>query len=412
MAADRRVAGRPLSGAETESSRPTSRGAVWALAASVTALGLLGAGAGFVNGDAAVYAAQASRGDLLERVVHVGYLAAAAALAPMAGDALPVWLDRVTAVAAGAVVALTGARRGLLASAVAAAVVLPLAAFAEVDLPWIALLCGALVSAPAGAAILAALAVAVSPTALLALPWASVERRDAAALVGGAIAVGLLTVGSAGAWWVGDRGVLTGPPLLPGRVLEAWAWGLPWLAVLAALAGSVGASSSATPDRSRSSAVDAGWLPIVATAPLLLAPPDVPTVVIVALAVGNRIAAVPATAGVVALVTVQLGLGAVGLARAHARVSHEDRIARDVAGRLGPSVGLVAPWSFGARVGVIATGDPYGPLWRSADVAVRGQGARWCADPPARAVVLEDGRVRWDDGEGWRRVFCGAEGSP
>src|SRR5690606_8505712 len=52
VAADRRVARRPLSGQVTNPSSPDVResGVVAGLAASVTALGLLGAGAGFLNG--------------------------------------------------------------------------------------------------------------------------------------------------------------------------------------------------------------------------------------------------------------------------------------------------------------------------------------------------------------------------
>mgnify|MGYP000579688324 CR=1 FL=1 len=45
-------------------------------------------------------------GDLAQRQVHLGWIALASLLAPLAGQALPVWLDGITALsAAGAVVA-------------------------------------------------------------------------------------------------------------------------------------------------------------------------------------------------------------------------------------------------------------------------------------------------------------------
>ena len=45
----------------------------------------------------------------------------------------------------------------------------------------------------------------------------------------------------------------------------------------------------------------------------------------------------------------------------------------------------------GARVGVAATGDPYGIRWRPADGALRDQAAGWCGRPIARIAVLPPG---------------------
>ncbi|MBA2321769.1 MAG: hypothetical protein H0V89_11515, partial [Deltaproteobacteria bacterium] len=77
------------------------------MAAAVLAIGLLAGGRGFVNGDAAAYAAQGWDADLGQRVVHLGWVAVAAALAPLAGDGLPTWLDGVNALLAASAVVST-----------------------------------------------------------------------------------------------------------------------------------------------------------------------------------------------------------------------------------------------------------------------------------------------------------------
>lgn len=346
------------------------------IAAAVLVAGLALGGSGTLGGDPVVYAAQARAGDLWSRPVHLGYLALANALAPLAGDALLRWLDAVSALAAAAVVLAVG--RTTASALVAAAVVLPHAPFAEVDLVWVALLAWVPAVRPAVGAALVALAVAVSPVALLALPWLLATTRDARPLAGAAVAVLALTLVSGGDWWIGDRGVLTGAALAPGRVAERWAWALPWLG-LPLYRGPAG--------------------PLLSTLPLWLAPPDVPTALVpgLALASGVRRASMLAWA--------QAAVGAFALASTTASVRAEDRLLREVAAELGPRDGVVARWSDGVRISAFATGDPYALIWRPADRPVRDQAERWCADPPDRVAVVTSGGARWEDGSAWSRRF-------
>lgn len=330
-------------------------------AAGVTAVGLAVGGAGFLNGDAAAYAAQGLAGDLASRPVHAAYVAVAVALGGL-GDALPRALDALTAVAAGgAVLAATHAARApALAAAVAAACVLPWCAFAEVDLPWMALVLAAVVAPPAAAAAAAGLAVAVSPTALLAMPWVAVERGGARVLAGPWIAVAVLTLASGGAWWTGDRGVLTGA-LLPGRSLEVHLLSGLWALALL--------------PRRRAA---------LALLPLVLAPPDVPTWLLWGLASARHLPRVRWARGL-ALGTVLLGLWGLGERRAH--VAREDRVLRAVAEALRPGDAVEAPWSWGARLGVIASGDPYGVHWVAVPQPVRDQ----VLCPAERVLALPPG---------------------
>jgi len=332
------------------------------LALGVAALGVVLGGAGFLNGDAAVYAAQGWAGDLASRPVHAGYVAVAVLLGGL-GEGLPRALDAVSALAAGALVWGAGRRAEArdVSALVAAGCVLPWCAFAEVDLPWMALvLWGALAGSPAWSAALLAGAVWVSPTALLALPWVAWHRGGVRVLAGPLLAVAALTVGSQGEWWWGDRGVLHAPRL-PGRTAAAFGWSGVW--ALALLSG----------DRK-----------LLGLLPLLLAPPDVPTWVLWGVASARSLPALSWGRGL-ALGALLLGLW--GLAERRSRVGSEDRVLRAVLAQLEPGDVLEAPWSWGARASVMATGDPYGARWIAVPRGVRDQ--QRC--PAQRLVALPPG---------------------
>lgn len=363
------------------------------MAAGVLAVGLGFGGAGFLNGDAAAYVAQAQQGALLERPTHLGYVLLASLLGRFAGEALPTWLDAVSALSAATLVGCLGTR-GIGRALVAAAVVLPMAPFAEVDLLWIALLALSLEARPAAAALCAGLAVSVSPVALLALPWVGVARGEWRAVVGGATVAVLALTGISGFdWWVGHRGVLTSAVLMPGRALESWAIGLPWLALpLVAPTRELGVR-------------------LLATLPLLLAPPDVPTWIVPGLVLAQGLREGVGRPWAVVLLGLQVGLSGARLGSAVGEVRSEHAVLVALADELGPEDGLIARWSVGARVSFLATGDPYGLLWRSADRPVRDQAARWCRAQPDRVAVFEDGAARWEDGGPWHERF-GCVGPP
>ncbi|MEM6926238.1 MAG: hypothetical protein AAF602_04885 [Myxococcota bacterium] len=326
----------------------------------VAGLGLLFVGRGYLNGDIAAYCAQAWAGDLTDRSVHLGYIAGAAALAPLAGSALPGVLDLANVLAAGlaavAVTRLTPAAPWT-AGLATIGILLPWAPFAEVDVPWIALV----LTAAAGAPGAAAGAVFLSPTALLALPWVALRRRGVGPLVEGALAVAVLTGLSGGDWWWGERGVLQPRSFLIGRNLGSWLATVPWLVVL-----------TGRPGR---------WRDLVGLGPLLLAPADVPAPALVAIAVVSttqgrtrgslhRVARSVAIAAVLATGLLQASLRA-------ARVTHEHAAILEVLRSFEPGDGLVAPFTWGARASVIATGDPYGLPWHPEGRFLRDQEARW-----------------------------------
>lgn len=380
-------------------------------------IGLIWAGSGWLNGDAAAYAAQGWAGDVTDRWTHVGYALIAVAAAPWAGPHLPLLLDGLGV--AMAVAAAVGAGRGVeargeLAALGTIAVLLPWAPFAEVDLVWIA----ALVWATLGVRGAVAVGVSVSPVALLALPWVALRRCSLAPLLEGAATVLLLTVLSAGAWWIGERGVLRGPPLRPARTLAAWGTALPGLLVLCGLLqGGVAwwrsdrgreavASGGGTgperpgPERTgpgqeappgRTGPGLGGWVGVLALLPLALAPADVPAWLLAWIALACTIARRgPATlAG--ALIVGQLGLGILEVEQRAERVRSEARIVAHVAASLGPADALIAPWTWGARVSVAATGDPYGVIWRPPGGWLRDQQQRWSAAEPQRAAILPPG---------------------
>jgi hypothetical protein len=319
------------------------------IAAAVLSPALLALGTGPIDGDAAAYGVGAWN----ERWTHAAYVAA---LRVVDGDVLSwlaCWLAAIGAARTG----------GRLAAAGTAAVLLPWAPFAEVEPLWIA----AMVWAATGPWWLAALGVALSPTALLATPWAG--RR---AVLAGMAAVAVLTVVSGGAWFTGPRGVGEAV-LLPGRTLAEWGKWLPW--ALLPLA------------RGR------WWL----LAPLVLAPPDVPAWLLVGIAWTMALGQQPSERPWVpasrrhdlacVLVSAQLLVGGWQLWRRVERVRAEDAVV-DAIVALGPD-GLVAPWTWGARVAVRAAGDPYGIRWHPPGRWLRGQRTAWCADPPQVVVRIE-----------------------
>lgn len=409
----RRFEGRDDVPAPAPPSGPTLDAGAVAAALAVLAVGISGAGAGFANGDAAVYAAQGLAGDLSQRVVHVGYIAIAAALAPLAGDDLPRWLDVVTAFACAATALGAGRLAGTfgrppwVAAAVTGALLLPVASSAEADPLWVALVVwAAAVRTPWRAAMLAAMAVPISPLALLAIPWVWTMRWNRAVLDGpkrasywlGArnpnanlwfasiVVVLVLTIASGGDWWTGDRGVLEAPWPRPWRVAQAWgAEGVPWWsAPLLVFGWLVGGGPGLL----------AGW-------PMFLAPPDADTWPLFTVSL-----AVVAAAGVAPLRRISrpalflvLLVAAMdpwtGLRRHTAHIEAvraEEAAIADVLAAMGPNDGLVAPWTWGVRASVRGTGDPYALPWRVPGDPVRDPTA-WCARPFDHLWVLPAGAV-------------------
>jgi len=403
VAADRAVAERARIGLDV---------GAWLVAAAVLACGLYGTGFGYLNGDAAAYAAQGWDADLAQRTVHLGYVALATALAPFAGDALPAWLDGVTALAAAAAVLGAGAIAGRLdrpawpAAGVMAIAVLPWASFGEVDLPWVALMVwAAAIRSSRWASALVALAVTLSPVALLAIFWVWAVRshlywfgtskektagfldwdRGEWLIAGVAIAAVLvLTLVSGGDWWVGERGVLHAPSPRILRAVQAFAAeAVPWWGTPLLLWGWV-----------------AGGAPgLLMTVPLLLAPPDTHAGLLLAASLGP-----PASRGVTSLkgfrgwgrlafaVVLALLCIDVGLAVREWRGRMEQVVLEEVAVhavlvKMGPKDGLLAPWSWGARASVLATGDPYALPWRVPGEPVRDQ-VKWCNHTWERVFLL------------------------
>src|SRR4029079_12109058 len=134
-----------------------------------------------------------------------------------------------------------------------------------------------------------------------------------------------------GAWWTGERGVLDAVrTVLPGRTALAWAVHASPLLVL-------------VPGTRRP------W-PLLGLAAFVLLPPDVPAWVLggVALALRARtslpVLAVALTVGVLE-----------HRSRVHA-VEADQHVVAAVAAALGPRDGLVAPFTWGARISVAATG--------------------------------------------------------
>lgn len=351
-------------------------------AAGVLAFGLASTGQGFLNGDAAAYVAQGWAFDLTQRTTHLVYLLLASLLGSAAGPWLPWVLDLVSLGAAvGCVVLITRlARDPWVGCGGALASVVPWCAFAEVDLVWTALLLASLgAKTERRAAIWAALAVGTSPVALLVVPWICARRGTRSVAAGAGVAVVLLTLVTAGAWWWGPRGVLPGLILEPGRLAEAAIVGLPWaLCVL--------------------------WRPraqVLWLLPLGLAPPDIPVWIWLAFVWSMEVeGGVWARRWAFAAALLSLG----GLHQRATQVHREAVILGEVLSEMGPLDGLVAPWSWGVRASVMATGEPYALRWRTAgDSLLPMQEERWCAARPSKVVSLPPGANwagagEWDEG--------------
>lgn len=393
------------------------------VAATLTAAGAVGSVAGFANGDAAVYAWQADHLVLDERVIHIGWIVAGA-IGHLLGVRGAVTHGVLNGLAGGGIVLGATAwsmqlHRDLPASAFAAtdvrarggldlrrtalpllvgAALLPWVSAAEVDLPWMALLVSSVVvRRPAWSGLLAMAAVTVSPTTLLALPIALLARRMGgqpawwSPALGALFGAGALAVGTLGAWAWGDRGVLFAPTPRPWRALQAWGAAGWFVAGPVAIAAVVAALRD--PRTLRGPALLA-----VAALPMLLAPPDVlawlPLIfACVAVITGAAPRLGPAALGIGRFVVVATTLIAVvlgGFLGVQATLNAA-RLTRDLAfaaGALGPNDGVVAPWTHGVRVSLLATGDPYGARWRVPEGFVRDQETRWCADPPPDSLLV------------------------
>jgi hypothetical protein len=332
-------------------------------------------GVGHANGDSLVYQVQIEEGDLAQRTIHVGYLCVGMGVRALFNGPLPLLMDHANAVIAAMAVAVVGVaspRAGWLAALGASAVALSIGPFAEVDALWWLGICLAASLPSRAAAVAAGLAMTVSPVTLLALPWAARrDRHRARHLFAGALAgLVLLTVVSGGDWWVGERGVLTAPSPRPLRTVLAWGWHLPWLLLPLAMRRAV------------------GWrAELISLAPLLLAPPDVPSWLVIGTAIALR-AAEAGKGPWLALVVPTMVWSGWLLAEERQRVIDEQRVVRQVAQAMGPDDGLIAPFSLAVRVAHLATGDPYGLNWRPEGRFLRDQQRRWCAGTPEQVWVL------------------------
>jgi hypothetical protein len=332
-------------------------------------LALPALGSGPMGGDAAAYAAQAASGTTDDRWTHAGYLLPAALLAGLRPETVLLAMDLASWVSALLLVGVVASRveraggDGVLGGLGLAAVVLPWAPFAEVDLPWMAALS---LGVP-----WAALAVAISPVALLALPGLPDLRRLGWAL--GAVA--LLTWLSRGDWWWGERGVLSSPGPMPGRTLQATLLHLPWPVILLSPRAA---------------------LPLLASGlPLLLVPPDVPAWALTSARLVEQAARAPHP-WLRWAVALQLVLGAGEGAARLWKVRQENAVVTELSSQLGPQDGLVAPWSWGARVAVAKSGDPYGIPWHPPGRWLRDQHRQWCEARPTRIFALppdESGQI-------------------
>jgi len=134
-------------------------------------------------------------------------------------------------------------------------------------------------------------------------------------------------------------------------------------------------------------------------APLLLAPPDTHAGLLLAASLGPPAAHGVASlrrfggwgrlvlAALLGLLCVDAGLAVRDWHGRLDRVAEEDATVRAVLATMGPGDGLVAPWSWGVRASVIATGDPYALRWRVPGEPVHDQ-VKWCNHTWERVFLL------------------------
>jgi hypothetical protein len=357
----------------------------------------LAVGSGPINGDAAVYAHQASEGDFSQRWVHLGwvgllYLVSLTGLDPgLAADMLTVGAAMACVAIAGHLASREERGSPAMASVLVGGAILPVASWGEVDLPWVALV-GLTVAleAPFVTGLAMAAAVTLSPAALLALPWVVGRKApDWAAVLGAMVAVAVLTVVSGGEWWSGDRGVLTGAALDPIGWLRRWSAVLTMTLVLALPAGK------------------SSWT-LLLLAPLVLAPADTAVWALGVLAIGSLTTfhvhwRAARWSAVVAFALV----GVAGWSGQWSRVDQDRLFVEDVVGRFSDRLPVEAQWTMGVRLSLASTGDPYGLMWRIPNGWVRDQRERWCQNrKPTESLVVthvQDGwrwRVKTGDPEG------------
>jgi len=327
----------------------------------VGVLGGLGLGAGPVNGDAAVYAWQIDQGVFTERTVHLGYLLLGALLG--AGT-----LEALTVVAAAGLCLGAGRWSGSwIAAAVVGAAVLPLASFAEVDVPWACAISWILASrTPWIAATWAAVAMSLSPMTLLALPWVLLQRPDARLVASCALTLAAITVIGSGDWWFGGRGVFNGPDLLPGRTAQSWLRYVPWLVLPLAWSPALRAHA-------------------LTLTPLLLAPPDVAGWLIGALGLGKLASEEPIQRRGALLLVAAVAIGLYHRDSELRRVGAENNRIAELVATLGPDDGLESSWSVGVRASLLAGRGPYGLPWRK-------PGEPWRGRPPSGHIYRFDSR--------------------
>ncbi|MBT3219329.1 MAG: sulfatase, partial [Proteobacteria bacterium] len=380
-------------------------------------IALFGVGTGFQNGDIAVYVHQALEGDFSQRVIHIGYVFVASVLGNLAGDRLPLVLDLVNvgcgiAIVYG-VVQLAGREdvyRGL-AGLAAAIALLPVISWAEVDLAWLALvLWAAAIPIDGLGALFFAAAICVSPAALLSAPWlawakhrqSNVNSTIVVLLAGAALAAMVLGLGWGWEWFWGERGVLTGSAPLPWITASRFALALPFLFVALALPTWI---------RQRES------YGIIWTLPVLLAPSDTAAWVLVAiplcLAVAHaRLLPLSLRRPAQLVLLAQLLLSGHAWWTTRQRVVAEREAIEALAAKVGPRVGVQAPWSWGVRLSLAATGDPYGATWIDLKHPVREQRKQWCQTDLHRVAVLPPGSLLGVPGGKWRQGIWWVESDP
>ncbi len=339
-------------------------------------------GAGPVNGDAAVYLYQAREGIFDERTIHIGYIALAALLRPLAGSALGAVMDGISclalaglALAAGLLARRQGGR-GLVALLVTAACALPVAPFAEVDLLWAALLAlAAALPQRWAAALLVAGALSVSPVALLGLPWVAWTRRDPWGPGAGLLAWLPLLAWCGSDWWLGPRGVLTAVAVPSSWMRLCTAWGAALL--LPGIAGLVLVGLQGL-DRARALGAALAMVPFF----LLVRNADVHAwllgVLWLGLAAGQGALRWPVGRLLLWLpLVLQLGFSWRSAALERNRIRQDEALAARLAQRADGEKVVSHSWTWGVRYGLQRGGRPYGD---------------WCSpgelDPAAQRILV------------------------